>query len=96
MTLQYVHTALCLALSWACFCRLVHTNRETLWSVRAGIFAMCCAALTFAMAPWAWGADTSWFVVGLVASVLAMQIATSRFWHMGVPEHFQKRDCYVR
>lgn len=93
MTPELINTPLCLALFWTSFCRLVHTDESTYLSVRTGLWLVAASALAAAVAPWVWEVRFQWFSVAIAASVLVLQLSTSRFWRSGVPAHLQRRSC---
>lgn len=90
MSLTVIHTAICVALFWSCFCRLVRTDDDTYPAVRLGFAALGAAALASAVAPWAWDTPTSWPSTALAAGMLLAQGATAKFWRVGVPAHLQR------
>lgn len=90
MTLTVIHTAICAALFWSCFCRLVRTDDNTYPAVRLGFAALGAGALASTVAPWLWGTHANWPSTGLAAGMLLAQGVTARFWRDGVPPHFQK------
>lgn len=89
-TLSLAHTALCTALVWTCFCRLVKTNHETYPTVRLGLFVLAVSSLAGAVAPWLWGFKPQWPSALLAVGMLATQTATARFWAYGTPCQFQR------
>ena len=91
MTLTVIHTAICVALFWSCFCRLVRTDGETYPSVRFGFAVLGASALASAVGQWAWGVAPAWPSTGLAAATLLAQGITARFWRDGVPNHFQRK-----
>ena len=95
MTLTVINTAICVALFWSCFCRLVRTDDSTYPSVRFGFAALGAGALASAVAPWVWGTCANWPSTTLAAGILLAQGVTARFWRLGVPAHFQRevRSC---
>lgn len=91
MTLTVIHAAVCMALFWSCFCRLVRTDHDTYPSVRLGFTVLGAGALASAVAPWAWDVHHSWPSTALAGATLLAQGITARFWRAGVPNHFQRK-----
>jgi hypothetical protein len=80
--------ALCLALLWSVFCRLVRTNARTLFHVRLSIWLLGLASLVGMAAPlYGWMPD--YVVLLMTAACLNMQIVAARHWKQGVPVNFQ-------
>lgn len=88
---------------YACFCRLVFTNRRTLPTVRWAIWFKAVASLLVMGAPvWpllhpariTWQAWTTpeWVWVTLLVSVVVVQAVQSRFWTNGVPCFLQRPE----
>ena len=73
MTLTVINTAICVALFWSCFCRLVRTDDSTYPAVRLGFAALGAGALASAVAPWVWGTCTNWPSTTLAAGMLLAQ-----------------------
>lgn len=83
-----VWEALCLALLWSVFCRLVRTSDKTLWWVRASIWLLGVTALVGMAAPlYGWVPDG--MVLLMTAACLNMQVVAARHWRNGVPPQFQ-------
>lgn len=93
MILNIIHTILCVGLLWTCFCRLVHTNNETIPAIRFAFFALGSTALVAAAAPWVWEYEAGWPALIITLATLVMQIITSRFWRQGVPHRLQRPRC---
>lgn len=93
-----LHTALCLAIMWTCWCRQVRSNSQTIEAVRLAFWLMFCAAMVLLVAPighklWpdTWPRYTiQWPTLGLMASAALVQIVTARHWLHGPPAVFQK------
>jgi peptidoglycan/LPS O-acetylase OafA/YrhL len=84
----FVWEALCVALLWSVFCRLVRTNDKTLWWVRASIWLLGVAALVGMAAPvYGWKPDA--VVLLMTVACLNMQVVAARHWRNGVPSQFQ-------
>lgn len=80
--------ALCLALLWSVFCRLVRTSTATRLSVRVSIFSLGLASLIGIAAPlYGWVPDSVIFI--MTVACLNMQLVAARHWRKGVPEQFQ-------
>lgn len=90
MTINVINAALCLALFWSCFCRLVKANEHTYASLRLALIALGVASLVLGFAPWLWGLQPTLPVVLVLAGMTAVQGITSRLWRDGVPDSFQK------
>lgn len=83
-----VWEALCAALLWSVFCRLVRTNERTLFWVRASIWLLGVAALVGMAAPvYGWRPDA--VVLLMTLACLNMQLVAARHWRTGVPKQFQ-------
>ena len=91
MTLTVIHAAICAALFWSCFCRLVRTDHDTYPSVRLGFTVLGAGALASAVAPWTWDVHHSWPSTALAGATLLAQGVTARFWRDGVPCYFQRK-----
>ena len=88
---------------WSSFCRLTHTDRETIREIRAAVWFQGSVATTLLIAPYlplldkafTWPAYTTpvqiWLCV--LAAQVRIQIATSRHWHDGVPRSYIKPEC---
>lgn len=90
MTLEMMHTGLCLALFWTSFCRITRTDSGTLAIVRGALSALAGASLVGAAMPWFWGAQVSWQEVAAICVALVAQLATSGDWRSGVPQYFRQ------
>lgn len=85
------------------FCRLAHTDGETILEIRAAVVYQTSAAVTLLAAPWlplvdpliTWAVGTTpagvWLM--LLSSGAFIQIATSRHWFGGVPRSYIKPEC---
>lgn len=82
------HFALSIGLFYACFCRLVHTNRDVQKSLRASLVIMGMTGLVLAGAPLIWGMQPTLWTVLLLAASLFSKFATRKAWVDGVPEAF--------
>ncbi len=87
--------ALCVALLWSVFCRLVRTNGRALFRVRLSIWLLGAVALIGMAAPlYGWKPD---FMVLLMTAVcLNMQVVAARHWRNGVPPQFQMSALHSR
>jgi hypothetical protein len=83
-------TIACIALVYSGFCRLVHTDRDTRFDVRAAIYALTVAALAALYAALFADYDPGWPGTALALAMGALQAVTSRLWPRGVPEAFRK------
>lgn len=92
----YVNFVLSGLLFWTCFCRLVRTDGQTFWQVRAGFAVLGAVAVALMLAPFGWLAPClpavrpSVAQVSLLAAIVLVQALTARFWRDGVPCHFQR------
>lgn len=73
------------------FCRLSRTNGETLLSVRFAIWLLGTSVAISAWAPLLWGWRPDLIHLSVLASIAIAQVATSRQWHLGVPQALQRR-----
>ena len=90
MTINVINAALCLALFWSCFCRLVKADSHTYASLRLALILLGVGSGALGCAPWLWGFEPTAPVLLLLAGMTAVQFVTSRLWHDGVPESFQR------
>lgn len=89
LLLQLAHVAVCLALAWACLCRINKMSQDT---TRPGIRAAYALLLADAVAvatlpmwlPDAWG---RWASISLALGYLVVMAANSSGWKEGPPEH---------
>lgn len=88
-----VNAALCLALFWSCFCRLVKANSLTYISLRIALIALGVSAGALGASPWVWGFEPTIPVILVLIGMVAVQAITSSLWRDGVPSSFQKREC---
>lgn len=88
MAAVLLHTALCIALFWASFCRAVRTSSGTRPVIRAAICVQASAAIAAGAAPWLAGYRPQWPALALLASMVLVQTATSMLWRGGVPRPF--------
>lgn len=95
-----LHTALCLALMWTCWCRQARSNSQTIEAVRMAFWLMFMAAMVLLVAPMGhklWP-DTwpryriQWPDLAMLASAVLVQFVTARHWHRGVPAAFQTKQ----
>jgi hypothetical protein len=87
---------------WSSFCRLTHTDRETIREIRAAVWFQGAVATTMTIAPYlplidkdfTWPVYTTpvWVWLCLLASQVCIQIATSRHWYSGVPRSYIKPE----
>jgi hypothetical protein len=79
--------ALCAALFWSVFCRLVRTCPTTRLDVRIALVLVGTAALIGIGAPiYSWLPD--WVTLVIVGAVVVMQMVMARHWLHGVPRQF--------
>ncbi len=104
MILQMVFAG---GLAWSCFCRLVHTNHDTVREIRWAIWLQCVTSALACWAPllpalvpelngrgdfaWQPGDTPAWIYVAVVVSTTVMQLATAQYWRYGPPSDFQTR-----
>lgn len=80
----------CLAITYAGFCRLVHTSGATRWEVRASIVLLTASAVISIWAALALKFTPEWPDVLLTLSTAALLGSTSPAWKMGVPAAYLK------
>lgn len=92
-----LHTFLCMALAWTCWCRIVKTRRDTRRSIRISFAWGVTTSLLLAAAPWLHLAWPWWpayqphpAVLAVLACVVWWQLATARHWTRGAPGSFRK------
>lgn len=88
-TLLLAHTIVALLVTYTSFCRLSKTNHETMATVRFGIWMLGTTASASLAAPLFWGWQPDWLHVAILGCIGFLQVATSRQWKAGPPEHFQ-------
>lgn len=107
IVLVIVQKAFALALMYACFCRVVKTNAETIREIRWAIWLEGVAAGLVFGAPvlpelvyqfrgtgtffWQPGHTPVWIYVLLLIAAALVQFSTARFWRYGPPCDFQTR-----
>ncbi len=105
--LMVVQMLFALALVYACFCRVVKTNEETVREIRWTIWLEGVAACLMFGAPvmpeliyqfrgegpfkWQPGMTPDWVYVLMLVSATLVQLSTARFWRYGPPNDFQTR-----
>lgn len=102
LLLVLAQALLALVLMWSCFCRLVRTSMRTLREIRWAIFLLWLAAGMVLAAPglplldsvfsWRPGTTPAWIWLLLLASIVIVQLATSKYWRGGTPRDFQHGD----
>lgn len=81
--------ALCWALLWSVFCRLVHVDKTTKPEVRAALVAAGVAALVGIGAPlYGWLADGVTLIV--FGALVLLELVLSKNWRHGIPIQFIK------
>lgn len=89
--LTILHTLLCVALFYTCFCRLVHTTRASTYPAVRWAFAVCGGMALFGTVwPLAFDYAPRGIDVGLLAGFTLVQVITSRLWRHGVPAQLCK------
>ncbi len=87
-----IHEALCVAMLYGAFCRLVRVNQDTLISIRFAFFLIGFAACAGIAQP----LQSAWyptvFELSLLAGVVTMQMVTAHRWRDGVPAKFQLQE----
>lgn len=93
-----VHTALCGAVLYSSWCRIVATTKDrTRRSIRWAFSLASGGSLLLGLAPFAnyipcWGGYTiHWTTLVCLAGFAAVQIATAYHWRQGVPASFHMR-----
>lgn len=89
-----VHLISAVVVTYACFCRLTKTTKETLTSVRFGFWALASVASTSLVAPLLWGWQPDLMHVAIFAALAVSQISTRHQWQHGVPEWFQRTQIW--
>jgi hypothetical protein len=83
-----LHELLSLALLYTCFCRAVKTNKTVRKDVLAAFWFLGATASMSMFAPLAFGWRPDFVSLTLLASILAVQVATSARWRTGIPKDF--------
>lgn len=88
------------ALAWSCFCRLVRVDMDTHREIRLTIWfegmvaglVLGAPILPFLVPeiPWAPWTTPKWIWLSLLVAATLIQLATSKYWKTGVPEHFKR------
>lgn len=95
------NAAVCAALFWTCFCRIVRTDEGTAIPVRLGFVVLASCALACGLAPLGLlepllpGERPNWAQVLIVSAMVTVQGLTARYWRNGVPCHFQKEQKHA-
>ncbi len=89
MTVWYVTM---LVLLWSVFYRATITSRNTLLSVRIGLFAMSAAALVGMVAP-LYGYSPHYITVIVVVCIVYAQAMFAGYWRTSVPGQYIKPEC---
>lgn len=88
--IEWLLAVLGAALSYTGFCRAVAMRRTTVPVIRHAFAALCAAGVAVTLAALFRPPLLSWAVVGLLAAMLLVQIATSRYWRAGAPRSFDR------
>lgn len=96
MVLIIINAALCGALFYTCFCRIVRTDSTTVTPVRLAFCLLASASAACMVSPLGWlepllprhEPHVSQLV--LAGSMFVVQALTARYWRDGVPCHFKK------
>lgn len=89
MMLIVLHEALCVAMLYGAFCRLVLVNQDTLVSIRFAFFLIGFAACAGIAQPLQADWHPTVFELSLLLGVVTMQLVTAHRWRAGVPAKFQ-------
>lgn len=82
-----VWEALCIALFWSVFCRMVKVGKTTKLDVRLALWGVGIASLAGMGAPlYGWLPDL--VTMGIVLAIVIMQAVMAKHWRHGVPLHF--------
>lgn len=84
--LNLTNLALCIALNWACLCRLNLLHRLVDWRPRAMFTLLVLGATAHGAAPWLLGEHAGLGGTTLTATVLLGLLLTSHRWRQGAPE----------
>lgn len=97
-----IQAAVAGALAYSCFCRLVRTDHTTEREIRLVIWLQAVAAglvigapILPLIYPWInWKAWTTpwWIWAVLLFACTLMQIVTAKYWRLGVPPDFQRKQ----
>lgn len=100
-TIVTVNAALCAALFWTCFCRIVRTDEGTAAPVRLGFVVLASCAIACGLAPFGLllpvlpAERPTWAQVLIVGAMVSVQGLTARYWRNGVPCHFQTEQRHA-
>lgn len=88
--IDWLLAALGAALSYTGFCRAVAMSASTLPAIRHSFAALCAAGAAVALAALFRPDVLTWSLIGLLAAMLLVQLATARYWRPGVPSSFTR------
>jgi hypothetical protein len=91
-----LHETLCAAIFFSVFCRSVKSSAKVRADVRLAFVMLGTVACAGMAAPLVWGLIPDLFVLSLLASIAAVQIATSRHWADGVPQGYYRPEFVPR
>lgn len=107
ITLLVLQMGFAIVLMYACFCRVVKTNEETVREIRWAIWLEGVSAGLMFGAPvlpelvyqfrgtgvfqWLPGMTPEWVYVLMLVSAALVQLSTARFWQFTPPNDFQTR-----
>lgn len=92
MILMLVQALLALALTLDSFGRLVKVNTRTAAPVRHAFAALFTSSLCLASTTISGVTEASWPIVLMLVGVIAVQLATARYWRRGPPAVFQEQS----
>jgi len=96
MEMIFLNAALCGALFYTCFCRIVRTDVDTVRPVRLAFCLLAAVSVACMVAPLGWlkpvlpAVEPPVTQLVMVGSMFVVQALTARYWRDGVPCHFQR------
>ena len=91
MTYNLLVTALCLALLYSSFCRLLKTDDGTLLEIRHGFALMGAASAGVLWALWLHAHMLPWAWLLMLTSIVWIQLSTARHWKYQAPAAFGEK-----
>lgn len=90
-----LHEVLCAALFYGAFCRAIHANKQTKYSMHIIIRLTGAVATLGMLAPISWNYQPDWFAMILLTLSVTAQFLASSNWREGIPEIFQRKHHNV-